>query len=364
MARELSVVIACGGTGGHLFPGIAVAEELKRRGHRPLLLISRKEVDADASAKYGELEFETVPAIAKPRTTSPKMAPFLWRLWKTIRQTKIILREREADAVIGMGGFTSLPPIYAGHKMGLMTAMHDSNAMPGKSNRMGSKWCGKVLLGLEAARPYFPNSQVEVTGTPVRQEFRSPPPRDEALAKFGLGAEKPVVLSFGGSQGAQMVNTLVAEASLQLGEVTQWLQIAGRSDEARVRELVGDSPNHHVLGFCDDMPAAYAASNLVISRSGGASVTELAFLGLPAVLVPYPFAADDHQTHNAKSFAEAGAALLAPERELDGPKLAALVGELLQEPGKLEVMSRAMRALSVDDAAGKICDALEAEPQR
>lgn len=358
MSRELSVVIACGGTGGHLFPGIAVAEELKRRGHRPLLLISQKKVDADASAKYGELEFETVPAIAKPPTLSPRMVPFLWRLWQTIGQSKKLLKAHKADVVIGMGGFTSLPPVYAGSKLGLITAMHDSNALPGKSNRLGSKWCTKVLLGLEAARRYFPKSEVEVTGTPVRTEFSTLPTKEEALAKFGLQPGRPVVLSFGGSQGARRVNTMVAEASRALGEEVQWLQIAGRSDGDRVKSLVGDRAGHAVLGFCDDMPSAYAASDLVISRSGGASLTELAYLGLPAILVPYPYAADDHQTVNARCFESGKAAILAPESEFDGSKLATLVGDLLGEPGKLSAMRDAMRALSVDDSAARICEVL------
>jgi|TARA_B100000959_G_scaffold286798_1_gene367315 UDP-N-acetylglucosamine--N-acetylmuramyl-(pentapeptide) pyrophosphoryl-undecaprenol N-acetylglucosamine transferase len=356
--QKLSVVIACGGTGGHLFPGIAVAEELKRRGHLPLLLISRKKVDADASAKYGTLDFRTVAAIAKPPTLSPKMLPFLWQLWRTIRQSKRLLREHRAEVVLGMGGFTSLPPVYAGKKMGLVTALHDSNALPGKSNRMGARWCSKILVGLEAARGYFPGGEVEVTGTPVRREFGSLPSRAEARTALGLSVDQPVVFSFGGSQGARGLNTLVAEAAEILGEGVQWLQVAGRDDEQRVKELAAGRNGHVVHGFCDDMPAAYAASDLVISRAGGASLTELAFLGLPSILVPYPHAADDHQTHNARCFEQAGAALMAPECELGGAKLAKLIGELLESPKKLDVMKLAARELSVDDAAGRICDIL------
>ena len=329
-----------------------------RRGHRPLLLISRKKVDADASAKYGELEFETVPAIAKPPTHSPRMLPFLWRMWRTIGQSKRLLKAREAEVVIGMGGFTSLPPVFAGHRMGLVTAMHDSNALPGKSNRLGSRWCTVVLLGMEAALRFFPKSEVEVTGTPVRSEFRDLPSKEAARAKFGLEPGKPVVLSFGGSQGAKKLNTVVAEASGILGEGVQWLQIAGRADENRMKELVGKKSGHAVLGFCDDMPSAYAASELVISRSGGASLTELSFLGLPAILVPYPFAADDHQTRNAESFERAGAAVLSPQHDLDGSRLAAIIGELLGAPGRLQAMAAAMRGLSVDDSAARICDVL------
>ncbi len=358
MPPEISVVIACGGSGGHLFPGIAVAEELKRRGHHPLLLVSRKKVDSDASAKYGALDFTTVAAIAKPPTLSPRMVPFFWQLWRTIRQSKILLRKHRAEVVLGMGGFTSLPPIYAGKKMGLVTSLHDSNALPGKSNRLGAKWCSKILVGLEAAGPYFPGCDVEVTGTPVRNEFRALPSRGEARKGLGLSLDQPVVLSFGGSQGARGLNTLVTEAAEILGEGVQWLQVAGRDDEQRVKDLAAGRNGHVVRGFCDDMPAAYAASDLVISRSGGASLTELAFLGMPSILVPYPHAADDHQTHNARCFEEAGAALLAPECEMNGAKLAKLVGGLLESPGKLGSMEQAARGLSVDDAAVRICDML------
>lgn len=364
VSEELSVVIACGGTGGHLFPGIAVAEELKRRGHQPLLFISQKKVDADASAKYGALEFATVAAIAKPPTFSMRMLPFLWKLWKTIRQSRKMLRERGAQVVVGMGGFTSLPPLYAGKKLGMVTALHDSNALPGKSNRLGARWCSKVLLGLEAARDFFPGNEVAVTGTPVRDEFRDRPSAAEARAKFGLAVDKPVVLAFGGSQGARKLNSLVAEAAGILGTRVQWLQIAGREDEGRVRQLAGSRAGHAVVGFCDNMPAAYAASDLVISRSGGASLCELAFLGLPSVLVPYPHAADDHQTHNAKCFEKAGAALLAPEGELTGASLAKMVRELMENRGRLAEMHESARSLSVDDAAVQICDALMSLEER
>ena len=242
--------------------------------------------------------------------------------------------------------------------MGLVTALHDSNALPGKSNRLGAKWCSKILVGLGAAERFFRGCEVEVTGTPVRNEFRTLPTRGEAREEFGLSLDQPVVLSFGGSQGARGLNTLVVEAAEILGEGVQWLQVAGRDDEQRVKGLAEGRNSHVVRGFCDDMPAAYAASDLVISRSGGASLTELAFLGAPSILIPYPHAADDHQTHNARCFEEAGAALLAPECEMSGAELAKLIEGLLESPGKLEAMELAARGLSVDDAAARICDML------
>lgn len=315
-------------------------------------------MDADASAKYGGLDFATVPAIAKPSTLSPKMLPFLWNLWKTIGRSKALLRERRAEAVIGMGGFTSLPPVYAGRKLGLATYIHDSNALPGKANRLTSRWCGTVLVGLEAARRYFPEREVVVTGTPVRRELAQLPAADEARQRFGLEPGKPTVLVYGGSQGGQGLNSLVMEASRELGPQIQWVHVAGRLDHERVRSEMAEVPHHAVLGFCDDMPSAYAAADLVICRAGASSLTELAFLGLPAVLVPYPYSADDHQTVNAEVFEQVGAAVLAQQRDLDGSKLAAVVAELLLAPEKLAAMSESMRTLAVEDSASRICDVL------
>ena len=213
MSDTFNILIACGGTGGHLFPGVAVAEELDRRGHKVLLLISEKKVDAQGAKKYGRLAFHTVPAIAKPSSLSPKMIPFLFKLWRTVRQCRKILLQNQCDVVLGMGGFTSLPPVLAGKKLGLMTYVHDSNALPGKANRTTARWCRKVLLGMEAASSYFADAEVVVTGTPVRHELTSLPERADARKAFGMDTGGPAVLVMGGSQGAQTLNTLIIDAA-------------------------------------------------------------------------------------------------------------------------------------------------------
>jgi len=359
MGHSMKVVIACGGTGGHLFPGIAVAEELRARGHQPVLLISQKSVDREASRKYGDLEFITIPAIAKPATTSPKMLPFLWKLWGSIRQCKAILRARQADAVIGMGGFTSLAPVYAGHKLGLKTFVHDSNALPGKANRLTARWCDQVFVGLKEAVSYFPRSAVVVTGTPVRKEMRTFPDRVVAASQFGLDPARPTVVVMGGSQGARRLNALVAEAFDDFPTGTQVLHVAGTGDEQRVREAAGNRPGYMVLGFCHDMAAVYAVADIVLCRSGASSLTELAHAALPSILVPYPHAADDHQTKNAEVFAAAGAAILVQESQLDRKTLASQVSDLLQNPERLKSMQQAALALDVPDAASRICAAME-----
>ena len=350
----MKVVIACGGTGGHLFPGIAVAEELQKRGHEPVLVISEKKVDAEASAKYKDLRFEVMPAIAKPATLSPKMIPFLMGLMKAIGQSKALLKAEKAEVVLGMGGFTSFAPAYAGKKLGLRTYVHDSNAVPGKTNIMIAKYCTKVLLGMRAAKSYFSTRETVEVGTPVRGELRQLPSRAEAAAKWGLDATKPTLLVFGGSQGAKGLNTLVVEALKSLE--CQILHVAGQFDFERVKDLTKDEEGYHVLAFCDDMPAAYAVADGAICRSGASSLTELAFLGIPSILIPYPHAADDHQTANAKVFADAGAALMAQEKDLDGPALAEMVKKLLPGAEERESLARATKVLGEKDAVSAIVE--------
>ena len=358
-STTLKIVIACGGTGGHLFPGIAVAEEMRACGHEVLLLISSKKVDREASQKYSHLRFETIPAIAKPSTFSPKMAPFLWNLWRTIRQCRALLQEFQADAVLGMGGFPSLPPVYAGHKLGLATFVHDSNAVPGRANLLTSRFCTRVFVGMQAAESYFSKRPVTQTGTPVRTEIRTLPSRETAAAKFGLDPARPVLLVTGGSQGARHLNLLAAAACPLLHPGVQVLHIAGSLDFDRVSSETQGRPDYHALGFCDDMPSAYAVADLVVARAGASSLNELAHTGLPSILVPYPYAADDHQTKNAEVFSHAGAARLVRECDLSAARLAEFVAEILGDLQTRESMAQAARALDVPDAAARVCKAIE-----
>ncbi|MGJ8633697.1 MAG: undecaprenyldiphospho-muramoylpentapeptide beta-N-acetylglucosaminyltransferase [Luteolibacter sp.] len=354
----MKIVIACGGTGGHLFPGIAVAESLLAQGHQPLLLISQKKIDSQASAKYPHLDFKSVSAIAKPKTLSPKMLPFLLALWKSIRTSKKIIRDFGADAVLGMGGFTSLPPVYAGHKLGLKTYVHDSNARPGRANILTSRFCDKVFIGLPPAAAFF-QKPTELTGTPARPEIHNLPTREEAAAHFNLDPSKTTLVVTGGSQGALGLNQLIAKAAPLLPADIQILHIAGPNDYDRIaRENPDQPPTYKLIGFCDQMPSAYSLGDLVITRSGASTLTEISLAALPSILVPYPYAADDHQTANAKVFAEAGAAKLIQQKDLTPESLADLLKNLLTTPGELHLMSEAARSLSTPDAAQKVTAAI------
>jgi len=241
-----------------------------------------------------------------------------------------------------------------------MTYIHDSNALPGKANRLTARWCRKILLGLEAAAQYFPHSDVVITGTPVRRELMALPQQVDARAKYGLSAGGHAVLVMGGSQGAKHLNSLIVEAAKAMPGL-QFLHITGALDFDRVKKLTDGREGYHVISFCDDMASAYAACDVAVCRSGASSMTELSYVAMPSILVPYPHAADDHQTVNASVFEDAGAAVMRQESDLDAGELVADLTKMLEDAEVWETMSAKADALSVKDAAGKICDEISVD---
>ena len=359
----IRTVIACGGTGGHLFPGIAVAEALLARGGEALVLISEKEIDALATKGYGHLKFETLPAVGMPSLFSPKIVPFFFRFLKTRSNCNKIVRDFKADAVLGMGGFTSLAPLMAGRKSRAKTFIHESNAFPGKANRIAARFADVVLLGIEACAPHFGGKEVEVVGTPLRETMRGSYDRVDALRHFGLEeAGRKTLLVMGGSQGARGINRGVTGGLAGLADAgLQVIHLTGPSDfEETQAEYAKASIPHHVSAFCHEMQLAYAASDLAIARSGASSLAELSAFGLPTILVPYPFATDDHQTLNADVYADKNAAILLKEPDLNARCLGRLLAELLGDDGaQLDKMRAAMNAMAVRDAAENICQTIE-----
>lgn len=348
------IIIACGGTGGHMFPGIAVAQQLKALGHKPLLLISLKDVDAEGSRKYGQdLEFRTVQAIAKPRTFSLRMIGFLWKFTRTLISCLRLIHREKATIILGMGGFTSLAPVLAGRLCGRRTYVHESNAIPGRANRLTARFCTAVLLGMPEAASRFPKSHCLTVGTPVREELLHAPSRPKARATLHLPADTPLILITGGSQGAQKLNTLMVDAA-KITPHVHFLIIAGKQDCDRVQKLAADTPNITVLGFCSDMPAAYAAADAVIARAGASTLTELSILAKACLLVPYPFAADNHQFYNAQALAGIGAASLCEQSDLTLTRIREFIDQIALSSEARNAMQTAMHAQAHPDAAQRI----------
>lgn len=357
----MKFVIACGGTGGHLFPGLAVAEVLRGEGHNVLLLVSEKEVDARALRNHPDLPSEKLPSIGLPSLLSPALVSFLRRLRASLGKCGTLFDGDRPDAVLGMGGFTSIAPLIAAWRRGIPAFLHESNAIPGKANRLAARFCKAVLLGFDDCTPHFPRGKTRVTGTPIRRELdRTVPAREEARRHLGLDARKPTLLVMGGSQGAAGINALMARAAPCLGgRDLQVIHLAGkRGVEAVDAAYKSASIPAVVMPFCDSMQDAYAASDLAVSRSGAASLGELSLFGLPSVLVPYPYAAEDHQRLNAEIFVRAGAARIVKEREASADDFAALLLSLLESPAELSNMSAAARSLAPRDAAARVAGVL------
>ena len=357
----MNAVIACGGTGGHLFPGLAVAEVLRARGHEVLLFISEKEIDSLAVSNRTEFRFERLPTIGLPSPFSPAIVRFTQRFNESLSLCRRIYRDFNPDVVLGMGGFTSTAPILAGRFRRIPTFIHESNAFPGKANRLTARMVRAVLLGFSDCAKFFPKVPTEVTGTPLRADLKRLD-RGEARRRLGLREDLRTLLVMGGSQGASGINQSIIKSlpSLQGGEPFQVIHLSGARDE----RLAADNYQRenipaYVAAFHHAMEEVYSAADLAIARSGAASLSELAAFSLPSVLIPFPYAADDHQTRNAEIFTRADAAVLVREADLSGDLLAVTIRELIGNPETLQRMSESSGRLAPKNAAELVVDTME-----
>ena len=356
----MNAVIACGGTGGHLFPGIAVAEVLRDRGHEVILLVSEKEIDALALSEGANFPFEKLPTVGLPSPFSPTVFGFVRRFGQSLSLCRSIYRKFKPQVVLGMGGFTSTAPVLAGRMRGVSTFIHESNAVPGKANRLTARMVRAVLLGFKECAPFFPKVRTEVTGTPTRNELRRID-RRVARQELGLRDDLPTLLVMGGSQGASGINqALIKSLPLLQGVPFQVIHLSGSRDE----RLVADNYRREnipafVAAFHHRMEEVYSAADFAIARAGAASLAELAVFALPGILIPFPYAADDHQTRNAEIFAGAGGAILLRESEISGDVLARKIEELIGDTQKLRRMSENCSRLAPKDAANRVVATME-----
>ena len=357
----MKFAIAGGGTGGHLFPALAVGEVLRERGHEVLFFISEKEIDALATKGRTDFRFETLPSIGMPKLFSPAMLTFFKRFNASLKPCRELFAEFKPDAVLGMGGFTSTAPILAGKLRRIPTFVHESNAIPGKANRFNARLADVVLVGFEECKRHFGRARCEVTGTPIRRSLIKPMQREKALAEFGLQRGPTTLLVMGGSQGAHGINEAVKQAVPRLkGAPLQIIHLTGAQDESAMREAyaAGTIP-YHVAAFCHRMEAAYSASDLVIARSGAASLAEISHYHLPSILIPYPAAAENHQFFNAEIFARAGAATLLNESETNGETLGLIVRSLAGNSAQLATMASRCGRLSPNDSAARVANIIQ-----
>ncbi|MEY2521012.1 MAG: UDP-N-acetylglucosamine--N-acetylmuramyl-(pentapeptide) pyrophosphoryl-undecaprenol [Verrucomicrobiota bacterium] len=356
----MNTVIACGGTGGHLFPGLAVAEVLRARGHEVLLFVSEKEIDSLALSGRSEFRFHKLPTIGLPSPFSPAIFGFARRFAESLRVCRGIYRKFKPHAILGMGGFTSTAPVLAGKMRGIPTFIHESNAIPGKANRLTARMVRAVLLGFKECAPYFSRVRTEVTGTPIRKELQRIE-RSIARQRLGLREDLLTLLVMGGSQGASGINQAVIKSlPLLHGAPFQVIHLSGARDERLVADnYLREKIPAHVAAFHHVMEEVYSAADFAIARSGAASLAELAAFSLPAILIPFPYAAEDHQTKNAEIFARADAALILKESDLASDLLAQKIRELIADPNKLRRMAENSARLAPKNAAALVVETME-----
>lgn len=354
------VVIAAGGTGGHFYPGLVAAQTLKARGWEPLLVV-RTGDPALAALEAAGLPALPVDLRGMPRRPGPELLTFAYKLAGSLALLSRTLRSFQPDLAVGMGGYLSFPLIGAAWRRGVPRAVHESNAILGLANAAARKFGAELFWGLPPADPAIGGKLV---GTPIRPALRARRAKDESRRALGLDPAAPTLLVFGGSQGASAINAAVPRA-LKLLPGLQVLHLAGKGKADAARSAYADAGvRADVREYLEDMASAYGAADLVLCRSGASTLAELAAQKAPAVLVPYPHAAADHQDANARVFALTDAAERLPESELDA-RLGPVLADLLKSPqaeSRRAAMAKGYERVglpSPDAAAGVFADALE-----
>ena len=356
----MKAIIAGGGTGGHLFPAMALAEELKSRLPDLSLLFvgARGGIEATLLAKSG-WDFEGIRASGLQTKRLPQRLRSLALIPLGVIRSRAILRRFCPDVVVGLGGYASAAMVLAGVLSRVPTVIHEQNVFPGLTNRRLGKVVNHVAVAFEPASTFFPKGKVRVTGNPLRAELFGVN-RADALARFDLDAGRLTLLIFGGSQGAQRLNRAALEAlpllESERGRI-QFIHATGPRDLDVVRQgYIAGGHRAIVEPFFWEMAVAYAAADLCLCRAGAGTVAELCALGKPSILVPFPFAADDHQRWNAESLVASGAARMILDRDLSGATVAEIVKSVLRDRGGLHDMGQKARALAKPDAASRLAD--------
>jgi UDP-N-acetylglucosamine--N-acetylmuramyl-(pentapeptide) pyrophosphoryl-undecaprenol N-acetylglucosamine transferase len=356
--EPLRLLLTGGGTGGHLFPAIATAEAMCERfpGTRVCFVGTRRKMDAASLARY---DFQ-VRAIhcqgLKGKGVVARLQSLLLLPLAMMEAMWQIVRFRP-HLVVGVGGYVTAPVVVAAKLLGHPTLIHEQNSVPGLANRKLGALATRICLSLPGSESFFPPAKTVLTGNPVRRQILELARRQPVRAM----GDRVTILILGGSLGAHRVNELVVQALTDHGALLpvarEIIHQTGAADEQMVRsayERAGISAT--VAPFFTDMAEIYGRSDILVSRAGATTLAELAVLGKPALLIPYPHAADDHQDKNGRHYARGGGALVLPEAELTGLKLAETLALIVGTPGRLQGMAGAMRAMGRPDATDRIVD--------
>ncbi len=356
----MNVLFAGGGTGGHVYPALAIADALLRRepGARILFAGSGAGMEASIVPQAG-VPF-TGLAVRPPRSrAAPRVAVSVASIGASLVQAFAVVAQFRPNIVIATGGVAAVPTVLAAAVCNVPVVVLEGNAVPGRTNRWLARYSRAVAVSADEATAWLPAGRAVVTGLPVRRDVYAAT-REAGCAAFGLDPARKTVLAIGGSQGAVNLNRAVEEMVRGLasrGDL-QVLHQVGAGWGGASRDRGGPEPGGEIryrrVSYLERIGLAYACADLVVSRCGANALAEIAACGLPAILVPYPFAADDHQTRNAASLVAAGAAVLVPDAELTGQALASQIVSILDSPGRLAAMAAAARSRGRPDAAERV----------
>lgn len=356
-ASGFCCLIAGGGTGGHLFPGIAVAMELERRFDKPeiIFVVGHKRMESEILSRYGYRVMSINVEGLKGRGWRKGLA-VLVKLPKSLIQSVSIIKGASPVFVLGMGGYSSGPICLMARVMGIPTAIHEQNSYPGLTNRLLSRFVDRAFISFEEARDHLKSDALFLTGNPVRDEFFS-----DRGGEHGNAGEF-TILVVGGSQGARAINDAFAEALSYMnssGKYPGVIHQTGRVDYERVaKDYKKKGLDGELAPFIQDMDSAYNRAHVVVSRAGATTIFELAAMGKPSVLIPYPYAANQHQEMNARSLVRAGGARIVNQADLTGEGLARILMKYMDDRLALEEMGKAARKMARPDAAQVIVDRL------
>lgn len=357
MRNRIKLVICAGGTGGHIYPGIAVAQKIKNDapGSEIVFFSSGKKIEKEIFSFYGiKPVIITSTGLNKGKGVFGSLLSIglsVTAVYNSLAQLKKI----KPIAVLCMGGYLTLPVVLSSWLLKIPVILHEQNALPGRANRMSRYFAKKIAVTFEESLKYFGNKAV-VCGNPVREEILSAD-KDVSKKALNISEKMKIALVTGGSQGAASINTAVVEMLPLINDPDIFvIHICGTQDHSRIQGKTKGFNNYRLIPYLDDMSGVLSASDLVISRAGATMLSEIAALGKPSVLVPYPYASQRHQDANARIFAEKGAAKIIDNSSLSGRLMSDIIKELLNEREKLQKMSSAARALSKNDAAAKIED--------
>lgn len=354
----MRIVVSGGGTGGHIYPALALIREIQNKTEEAefLYIGTKKGLESDLVPREN-IPFKSIHITGFKRKLSLENIKTIFRFLKGVSDSKKMLKEFKADIVIGTGGYVCGPVVYAAAKLGIPTIIHEQNSVPGLTNKFLSKYVDKIAICFEEAKTYFPKEKVVLTGNPRASEVLG---KDGIKGRMsaGLKTNVPLVLIFGGSRGARPINEAVVKSFAQLREKPyQVLYVTGDAhfeDVKKEVELVGNPENVVIKPFIHNMPEVLAGTDLTIARAGATTLAELTSLGIPSILIPSPYVTNNHQEKNAQALSDHGAAQILLEKDLTSKKLIDSMDQILIDDKKLKEMKQAAKKLGIPDAAGRL----------